>query len=461
MFWSFWKFLGIFCAFFFSISISQAATLYVSPTGIDGPGSLCLQTAPCRKIQTAINTASPGDVIQVGAGVYTEERGPVLSINKNLTIQGENTASTVIDGQDRVMGIFMHNIPGLEVTLSNMTITRMRDEIIYNTRHLILRNMLINHNNGKIINGSLDSFPGNPILEIQNSSIISNKATTIIINLSGNSKLSLINSTLALNEVNFSTITNASFLSITNSTIVNNEFAYPDWTGGIYLSSSSPSHTSIKGSIIAKNYSVGGASTRIASDCVAFDASQIISWGYNIIGAAKCSITTGSAGDLIGRDPHFVDPQLGSLADHGGGLPTYNLLPSSPALNAIPPEQCSDMTIPIPNLLRADERGIARPQGTGCEIGAYEFNPSNQVRTEVGGATLDGGQRDVGPIGDNTQSEPSTGGTATTATTSPQDQSGTCSLGRSNQSPSQVLCFAFWILGIALWRTGLKAASVN
>ena len=57
------------------------------------------------------------------------------------------------------------------------------------------------------------------------------------------------------------------------------------------------------------------------------------------------------------------DPVLGALANNGG--PTQTLLPltGSPLLDAIPPASCG---------AAVDQRGITRPQGTGCDIGAVE-----------------------------------------------------------------------------------------
>lgn len=57
------------------------------------------------------------------------------------------------------------------------------------------------------------------------------------------------------------------------------------------------------------------------------------------------------------------DPELGSLAPNGG--PTRTLAPAatSPIIDAGDPELC----------LLADQRGVARPQGSGCDLGAFEF----------------------------------------------------------------------------------------
>jgi hypothetical protein len=55
---------------------------------------------------------------------------------------------------------------------------------------------------------------------------------------------------------------------------------------------------------------------------------------------------------------------LGSLQDNGGNVPTHALLAGSPAVNSIPTG--------LACLVGTDSRGIPRPQGFGCDIGAYE-----------------------------------------------------------------------------------------
>jgi len=75
-------------------------------------------------------------------------------------------------------------------------------------------------------------------------------------------------------------------------------------------------------------------------------------------------------GDGIGvSDPTSMagDPNLGPLADNGGPTLTHALLPVSIAINT---GDCSAGTI------TEDQRGVSRPQGTACDIGAFEFEPS-------------------------------------------------------------------------------------
>ena len=76
-----------------------------------------------------------------------------------------------------------------------------------------------------------------------------------------------------------------------------------------------------------------------------------------------------STGDLVG-----LYPLLSPLQDNGGTTFTHALLPRSPAIDHIPPENCEVTT---------DQRGVARPQGAACDIGAYEFVPPSVIEVEI------------------------------------------------------------------------------
>ncbi len=56
------------------------------------------------------------------------------------------------------------------------------------------------------------------------------------------------------------------------------------------------------------------------------------------------------------------DPRLDTLADNGGPTQTMALLTGSPAIDAGNNETCAT----------TDQRGVTRPQGEACDIGAYE-----------------------------------------------------------------------------------------
>ncbi|MGH9045405.1 MAG: choice-of-anchor Q domain-containing protein [Acidimicrobiales bacterium] len=90
------------------------------------------------------------------------------------------------------------------------------------------------------------------------------------------------------------------------------------------------------------------------------DASApITDGGYNIDSGSSCGFSA-SNHSLVDTEPD-LDP----IASNGGFTETMALQPNSPAVNAIPPSTsgCSGTT---------DQRGIGRPQGAGCDMGAYE-----------------------------------------------------------------------------------------
>ena len=60
------------------------------------------------------------------------------------------------------------------------------------------------------------------------------------------------------------------------------------------------------------------------------------------------------------------DPNLGPLVDNGGPTLTQALLPGSIAIDAA---SCAK------NTPSQDQRGIARPQGSSCDIGSFELIP--------------------------------------------------------------------------------------
>ena len=87
--------------------------------------------------------------------------------------------------------------------------------------------------------------------------------------------------------------------------------------------------------------------------------------------APNCSGTVGDGGGNLAYPPATSDcpagfnpgnPLLGALGDHGGATPTVVPSAGSAAADAASGAGCPD----------TDQRGIARPIGTGCDIGAVE-----------------------------------------------------------------------------------------
>jgi len=87
-------------------------------------------------------------------------------------------------------------------------------------------------------------------------------------------------------------------------------------------------------------------------------AGALTDGGFNLDSGSTCRFTA------LSHALNGVDPLLGSLAFNGGNTATRALLPGSPAIEA-----GGTIANGCPN---TDQRGVARPQGTRCDIGAFE-----------------------------------------------------------------------------------------
>ena len=141
--------------------------------------------------------------------------------------------------------------------------------------------------------------------------------------------------------------------NITNSTIASN---YAQWQGGGIVNINNAPVT-LTNTIIANNKANnGGNNWNIKHNCF----NQMINGGNNIQFPAKNPSDSSdydcTAGILT------ADPLLGPLGDNDGPTQTMPLLTGSPAIDA-----GNNTTCPS-----TDQRGVSRPQGAACDIGAFE-----------------------------------------------------------------------------------------
>jgi hypothetical protein len=151
------------------------------------------------------------------------------------------------------------------------------------------------------------------------------------------------------------------------------------YTAGAVLVRSSTVHGNAVGSGGAGGLANAGGTVAVAGSIVAGNgtrscAGAIADGGYNLgdAGDPNCGFTA-AAHDVSGA------PKLEGLADNGGPTRTKAPMPSSPALEKIPPATTAG-TDPVsgqPVVLCADgvtdQRGVARPQGPKCDIGSVEI----------------------------------------------------------------------------------------
>lgn len=151
--------------------------------------------------------------------------------------------------------------------------------------------------------------------------------------------------------------------SISNSTLVEN-----DANAGAAIFNNAT--ITVTGSTIARNSAVLGRAIRnfgsivvsrsiIANTCD--NASPVTSAGDNIVFESPPCFPASEALN----DRADLDPQLLPLADNGGPTWTRMPAPGSPAIDEVRVNPCEGV----------DQRGAGRPFGLRCDIGAVEFRP--------------------------------------------------------------------------------------
>jgi hypothetical protein len=144
--------------------------------------------------------------------------------------------------------------------------------------------------------------------------------------------------------------------SVANCTIAGNAASQREgFAISSVLSNQPPFGLFVKGTLLANN--TGG-------NCFPVDTTSL---GYNLSDDTTCDTIFTATGD---RNNVAAGLDSGGLLPHGGPTATVALLATSPAVNAIPTAACTDRNgTPISR----DQRGVTRPQGSACDIGAFEL----------------------------------------------------------------------------------------
>jgi len=250
------------------------------------------------------------------------------------------------------------NMGQLEITSS--TLSNNAAEIGGSIRQLggtlTIINSILSHNLANNA-GAVDIFSGTFMLISSTVSHNSAKSQVGAISLFTPAIATVINSAISGNSAaSVSGIDIRGTLTIINSTIADN---FGTNFGAITLEGGGT--VNVKNSIVANN------SPR---NCQRFFPSTFNAFGTNLDTDSTCS----------GFTLH-TDPQLGPLQNNGDLTQTHALLTGSPALDAA--ADCNDLSS---NPVMTDQRGIARPSGAQCDLGAYEAT----VLTVLGAGTGSG-----------------------------------------------------------------------
>lgn len=315
-------------------------------------------------LREAIGAAAPGDTITFAPALSggTIRLASTLTLSKNVTIDASALSAPVTisgdtdDNGTRDVRVFYVNA-GIAAALDNLAISMGKQDGVYNKGALTVENCTFSNNEGGIENvGGL--------LEVSNSAFSNNASTYYGGGIFNTGTATIVNSTFSDNTSTYGGGIHNYNMGVT--TIANSTFLGNSGHGGGVYNDGKYATITIRNSTFSVNrggglYNTGRlnyANTIIANstsggDCV--NSGTIGVNTNNLVEDGSCAAASSG------------DPLLDALADNGGPTQTMALLPGSPAIDAGDDVTCADA--PVDGL---DQRGVARPQGPHCDIGAYE-----------------------------------------------------------------------------------------
>ncbi|MDG2991576.1 filamentous hemagglutinin N-terminal domain-containing protein [Candidatus Synechococcus calcipolaris G9] len=299
---------------------------------------------PTSSIQAVHNalptnpTVHPGTrTINLGAGTY---QGATLTLNRNVTIQGQGAASTILSGQNTRRVV---NITGgtTTVNLHDLTITRGNSGDftgggILNNGTLTVTNSTISGNTATAGGGIINTG----MLTVTNTTISGNTATNTNSGGGGiannNGTVNVTNSTISGNTANGSgggIFNNNGTVNVTNSLISGN--------------------TAPTGPEINNNGTLNLTGNNLVGQNNTLGISGTISSGIENVNYFAPSVPTSQI--------------IGPLANNGGPTQTHLLVFGSPAINA-------GVNASVPGTVTTDQRGATRIVNGIVDLGAVEVN---------------------------------------------------------------------------------------
>jgi hypothetical protein len=375
--------VGVLCVLMGFAAAAQAATFTVG-SNLDTGGCASPPNGNTCTLRQLVNSVPAGSTIIVPATTYNLTAGE-LSITENMTIVGAGVRTTRIDQQTAAANARVFDVqPGVTATISGLSMSFGKADStstggavggdILNQGTLALSEDLIASGQTTGGSGAGISNQRGATLTVTHSLIENNQslASNGVGGLAGGIENSTTRFTAAHLMIDNSTIFNnsaaaggggvvsdcfgpcSSTATITNSTITSNQGGTAATNAGGLLATAGT--ISVLNSILAANTVSSGTPSNCSGGAL------ITSLGNNIESATDCGFTT--TGDHQNTDPGF----LSGISDFGGSTDTFALKATSPAVDAIPPGS--------PGCSGSDQRGISRPQGSGCDIGSFElFQP--------------------------------------------------------------------------------------
>ncbi len=361
-----------------------AVTFAVTRTDDPAPDGCAPGDCSLREAILAANAAAGPDTITLPAGIHTLAILPDVTpddgadgdldvFSGGLEILGAGADTTVIDGGG-IDRIFDSSNPANTLRIADLTIRdgatsdAFGGGAIRNLAPLALERVIVAANAASGGDGGAITNSGAAAaLTLIDSTLIGNSVSQpgggdggALRNLNGGT-MTLTNVTASGNFANQSggamANSGTSSITLTNVTITDNTATVDPMTpgsaggGGI---ASSGGTVSLANTILAGNHD-GDPTPSDDPDC----QGTLTSLGHNLVQGHDSMFCTfvPSTGDVVG-----MAPNLGALTDNGGPTMTHALLAGSPAVDHIP-SGCPP----------TDQRGVPRPFGGACDIGAYEL----------------------------------------------------------------------------------------
>ncbi len=309
----------------------------------------------CRIVENGVDN---GDGVRNVFGTLVIER---TEVSASLTGSGIDNFQGILEIRDSL--VENNAGQGIKTGFEVATVSAVRTIVRGNQQFGISNDSgQVSLEDSRIVaNGAgLENFTG--VMALDRSTVDANGVSAQgggIRNLSGNGRigqLTIVNSTISGNSGAFAGggIFNSGALVLSQSTVTGNSVDFGEGGGIYHQFNPGFSSTRIGNSIVAANTAGQGPDCSTPQGLPA----DVASLGHNLIGDVQGCEIAFDATDLVN-----VDAGIEPLADNGGPTPTHALSAGSLAIDAGGPD------CPPPD---TDQRGVARPQGAACDIGAFE-----------------------------------------------------------------------------------------
>jgi predicted outer membrane repeat protein len=338
--------------------IGGGTTRHVSPSGSDS-GTCTNQFSPCKTIDYARTQANSGDTIQLATGTYNEN----VILGFDLDITGAGRDKTFIDGTG-LTGSVIFVTSDTTSTISSLTIQNgaatsqnLHGGGMGNSGTTEIIDVTFKHNFASVDGGAIYN---DSLLTIRSTEFYSNTSADNVAGIMNHGTVEIFdsvfyeNASYGIGPFGTGVHNNAgASMRLTNVTFGDNGAGYAVSTSGPMTMTNvtiaaNQAGISNYGTIWSKNSIV--ADNQIG-DCIG--TGSLVSQGYNIELGNSCGFSHGS--DMVNTNPVLLP-----LDNYGGDTLTQALPGHSPAVDA--GSDCPTK----------DQRGVDRPQGPQCDIGAYE-----------------------------------------------------------------------------------------